>query len=690
MVIPSQSQLLELVTVEECDLQPEFVFENLIEYEGFSVPFVDAFSQFAVSVVASGPMGLAGIYPRGHQSTYQPCERLLMLWEERNGNLISVQRRGGRSLPWLYEESGCLLFPDNPVEIRGRHIFVNGRTLVSEFTFTNRGTAPVTIAPRFLGWAAVDEHISQSDLKQYGRVRGFPRATRLETVENGIRCGITTHGEMDMPGTAVLLKCLSHQLEVEIGESPFWGMGSRGSAGECPRDYLIGSGLVMEIPGRGTERIVFSTHFATCWHKRPTLKWPDPINAETSMEDLVEFARERFLRNIGWTVPSRCKGSLATWQWRARYGLLRTGLDGDDGEFAGSIASLCTSDGGGFSVSFFWDTLFSGAAIAEWNAEFARGAIRTAFVGQSQRDGSSAENKWNYSLKQKHYRQYPQAPVGTWAALLYHDATNDKDFLVEILPNLLENHRYWEAFGDRDGDGLAEWLWAGQTADDSPLWDSTSYRQPYVNGWLPPIASVSLNSFLYWDASNLMKLGERLGDDILVKRFAARRARIWEKFNEICHVPEEGRYWDYSHATGRHERIETFYMFMPLVAGMPVPEETARDLIENVLLNPGKFFGDIPFPSVAYDNPSYEPLGYWRGKAWPHIGYWLLGMLVRYGYVEEADIAAKRMLASWSLHPGIRENLATDPHLNEPRGQKDYNWGCAAFHLIADGRYRQA
>ena len=131
-------------------------------------------------------------------------------------------------------------------------------------------------------------------------------------------------------------------------------------------------------------------------------------------------------------------------------------------------------------------------------------------------------------------------------------------------------------------------------------------------------------------------------------------------------------------------------MFWPLFAGMNVPEATVRDLIENVLLDPAQFFGEIPFPSLAYNEPEYDPKGYWRGRAWPHISYWLLQTLVRHGYVKEAKEAARRTLAAYSRSSGFPENLASQVNNFEAAGFADYNWGCAAVYLIATEEYLNA
>jgi putative isomerase len=123
-------------------------------------------------------------------------------------------------------------------------------------------------------------------------------------------------------------------------------------------------------------------------------------------------------------------------------------------------------------------------------------------------------------------------------------------------------------------------------------------------------------------------------------------------------------------------------------------------LIETVLLDPKQFFGSVPFPSVAYDEPTYDPRGYWRGRAWPHISYWLVELLHRYGYPREADAAADRVLAWQSMYTGHRETLCTDPTESEYADggdftwvtgrDYDYNWGAASVYMLAGRHYRRA
>lgn len=668
---------------------PEETFKDLIQYDDYFTPFTDAFGQFAVTFPHGWPMGVGPVYPRSHQHTTQPVERALTLMAKTSqGCLIGIQRQQLECYPWVTVERGILPTSSGRLQIEARHVFAGRRVLRSLFRIENQSNDHQSFAPVWTGWFADDSYVNLARLKEFEGLASVPRTAYTRALPTGVEGGLNSvDPARGLPGVAARIECTSHEHPgVWLGPDPIWkDPGAHTSQG---RHFALGTQFSLQLEPGAVVTFEFSLSLASNWFRRPVFQWPETEPGMT-FGNLEERARKRFLEEVGWDIPLDVSdAALLAKLWRARFALLRCGIAGDDGEFGENLACLCTADAGGFSTSFFWDTLFCSVGIAGWNRRYAQGALRTAFVRQLERDGSSPENKFNYTVPHRHPRNFPQAPVATWALLEYYRETGDLTVVRSIYRNCLENHRYWAEFADRDRDGLAEWLWTGQTADNSPLWDSVLWSKAI--GWIPPIASVSLNAFLYWDADNLRAVSALLGESAQAEYFARRKESIWEAFHQVCFVEGEGRYWDYNQLTQEHRRLKTFYMFWPIVAGMPVPAEVEKDLIENVLLDEKQFFGAVPFPSVAYDEPSHEPLGYWRGKAWPHISFWLLQTLWRKGYHREADLAANRILAWYSIHKGLRENQATDTSLNEPKGQIDYNWGCAGFYLIGTRAYRRS
>ena len=663
-------------------------FENLVRYDQKESPFCDHFAHFSFSFAPGGPIGVGSVNPRSALATYQVSHAALQLWLIEANQLVAVQRQNLRSWPWLALESTQL----GAVAIEARHLFCHARRAVSEFTLRNAGAEAITLAPCWLGMIAADDR--RYMLHYFKGASDTPRVTFLEPIPGGIRGGLRNTAAGDLPEAGLQITALHPDITVWTGEAPYWAdvtaAGGFAAGALKSGQYAFRATPLTLAPGQEV-RYQFTIDVTLASYLAPGLRWPEPPAAPLDLERLSADNRSRFYARLRpETLPVTQGPALWTKTARARLALLRDGLRGLDGEFGDNIACLCTADDSDFSCSFFWDTLFSSVAIAEFDPEYARGAIRTAFVRHLTRDGSTPERKFNYSAPQRMLQQAPQSPIAAWVVTQYLARHDDHAFLAELYPLLLANHRFWELHSDADRDGLSEYRWSGQVCDNSPLWDDyASYSDLSGCGWIPPVASVALNSFLYWDATVMQRLALRLGLREDQEYFARRCTHLHDRLHDICYVPAERRYWDYNHHTGQHKRVKTFYMFWPLVCGLPVPEATARDLIEHVLLDPAQFFGAIPFPSVAYDEPAYQPAGYWRGKAWPHISYWLLATLVRYGYRAEADLAAQRILAWYSARNGFLENMTTDPAVMAPSGYPDYNWGCAAFYLIATGRYRE-
>lgn len=636
--------------------------------------FCANFAQFGVAFPTLSPMGIGATCPRSMLSTYEISNPTLQLHLIENGTTIAIQRQQLQCKPWLTTEKAVIPFASNMLEVFCEHVFKNERILVSRFRFTNTGLHTLRFQPAWCGRIAQEQDLYM--IPYFHGAEQLPRTPFLEIVENGILGGLkVSKPDHDMPEAAIRLSCANASIVVETSNK---------------FEYTFRVENELQLLAGETFSIEFVLEVSLKNSDKKGFEFSETSSVFASnFDDTCNIACQNFAANINIDKTPQVKNSaLALKAWRSRNALLNNGLKGIDGEFGNNIACLCTSDNTDFSCVFFWDTLFSSVAISDFNQQYAKGAIRTAFVRMNERDGSTPERKFNYTPKGRMAQQSPQSPIASWALLEYLKQYDDSEFLSEMFPLLVRNHEFWELYSDTDRDGLSEYRWSGQVADNSPLWDQYAANDPVTGcGYIPPVASVALNSFLYWDATNLILLAKKLKLKKEITRFSERAAQLQRDLFAICYLPEEKRFWDFNHHTGLHRRVNTFYMFWPLFAGMEIPAETVKDLIENVLLDPEQFFGEIPFPSVAYNEADYNATGYWRGRSWPHISYWLLQTLVKYGYETEAKEAASRILKSYSRSVGFPENLATQPELFDAAGFADYNWGAAAVYLIATEKY---
>jgi glycogen debranching enzyme len=74
--------------------------------------------------------------------------------------------------------------------------------------------------------------------------------------------------------------------------------------------------------------------------------------------------------------------------------------------------------------------------------------------------------------------------------------------------------------------------------------------------------------------------------------------------------------------------------FLPLWAGV-ANKEQAKRLVEK-LTDPDKFWRKYGVPSLAADDPYYNPKGYWNGPVWVEWDFLIVDGLLQYGYRKEA------------------------------------------------------
>ncbi len=366
---------------------------------------------------------------------------------------------------------------------------------------------------------------------------------------------------------------------------------------------------------------------------------------------------------------------------RAAAGLLRCGSDWQD---EGIVASCCTVTDWPAMV-FFWDSVVSSVGLMRMDSKLGLDAIRATYVRQRP-DGCTSASKQQF---RDGSTVFPMATIASWAMVQMEQTGVPISEMRDVIASTEKLHQWYLGTQDHDRDGLAEWRFTGCCADDSPAFDRYAPHaggQGCANYYLPPVASVSLNSYLIMDAKCLAYLYEKAGDNQRASAHRATAAKIEQRLKEVC--LDSGRFFfDYDQQLGGFNRALTLYSFLPLWAGVSVEDKVKRSIIEEWLLNPRHFFGDYPFPFTAYSDLAYRPNGYWRGRVWVHTTYWMLELLWSHSYERQADEAADRLLKMMSQREELLENYNSDPSM-PGGGQADYNWALASYLQISEHKYR--
>ncbi len=311
---------------------------------------------------------------------------------------------------------------------------------------------------------------------------------------------------------------------------------------------------------------------------------------------------------------------------------------------------------GTYPTHFLWDTCFENLAFELMNTDIAQDLL-IQFAETQRPDG-----KYEQFICSTWGRPHDTQPalIG-WATLRLYKLTGDKSFIERMLPSIELNNRWWltsrmTKYGLVFCPGGLE---TGQ--DDSPRFD---------NG---PTLAVDMNSYLLHQINCCLEIRRELGMD--TSYWSAISSKLSNKISGLLHDHETDLYYDFCLKTESLVKIISPSSLLPLWAG--VTDNDPCEMIKRYLINPEYMFGDVPFPSVAYNEKEYNSSLWWRGPTWLPIARLMLETLERYGFENERRAAAKRLLAM-IIKDGRMSELF-DSESGEGLGAAEQGWTCAVF-----------
>jgi hypothetical protein len=282
------------------------------------------------------------------------------------------------------------------------------------------------------------------------------------------------------------------------------------------------------------------------------------------------------------------------------------------------------------------------------------------------------------------------APWYAWTNWEVYRLTRDRRFLEEMYPSSRALYDWFLKNRDTDGDGLAEW------GGDAVL---ESVRDARVAVWdevgdPANVEALDLNCCLVQEARALTAMAAELGRTDEAARFREEAEARAKRINAVFWDEATGFYYhvdkadhDFTlKAPGDLKRREIIG-FLPLWAGIATPEQAKR--LAAALADPNAFGRRYGVPSLAADDPYYNPRGYWNGPVWVEWNLLVQQGLRRYGYERETRELAARVAA------GMIERLKRDHDFwefyspDEPWGgyHRTYIWaGCIARMLLESRR----
>ena len=301
------------------------------------------------------------------------------------------------------------------------------------------------------------------------------------------------------------------------------------------------------------------------------------------------------------------------------------------------------------------------------------------------------------TLSDTHRSGEGQAPIMCWSAWHIYQSGHDKAWLARVYPGLSGYVNFWTKYHS-SARGLVEFFNAGQIGDNDARFDRVYNRttgNEHGNERVSGFESPDLNAFLVVEMRSLALMAAELGIHGEAIQWKDRADKLAQLIVDDCYFPDQAMFYDV--VEGTHEifsGVKDPNMFLPLWAGVPLPESEVHRIVEQHMLDPKEFFRELPFPSLSYDNPRYESGDYWRGKIWPHFVYWMAQALWRAGYHKEAELTADRLLSMLQIQPWLMENFNSDPEKIGKDGfassQPEYNWTQAVTIELLLERYKES
>ena len=338
-----------------------------------------------------------------------------------------------------------------------------------------------------------------------------------------------------------------------------------------------------------------------------------------------------------------------------------------------------------YFVGFWaWDTWRFSAALAKFDPELAKDNIRAMFDYQ-QPDGMIID--CIYTDPAENNARDSKPPLVSWAVDEIFTHTNDTAFISEMYPQLMAYYKWWYNKRDHNRNGMCEYGSTDGTLE-AAAWESgmdnairfDDAKMLKNNGaedaWSMDQESVDLNAYLALECKLLKKFASILGVTFDGSDYSSQVADYF--FDK-----EKGFFFDRRLKDGSFIQEPGCEAYTPLWTEVATADQVKAML--PLLTDTAKFSTYIPFPTVAADNPKYNPRGYWRGPIWLDQTYFAIRGLRNYGYNKMADEYTLQVfdrLQGLKEGAPIHENYGT--HTGELLKAPHFSWSSSHLLMLYD------
>jgi hypothetical protein len=345
---------------------------------------------------------------------------------------------------------------------------------------------------------------------------------------------------------------------------------------------------------------------------------------------------------------------------------------------------------------WYWDSCFTAIARRKFDGDRSRRELESLLAAQREDGFIGHTIFWGKPLSGTRRYTYnvisPDAPMTAsiqppllaWA---WRITVGDP----AAVPAIARHHAWLAEHRDLDSDGL---IWIVQPdesgLDASPQFDPIwGHRAHGLAGF---VLLVHRNRQLGYDLRRIADAGGPVVCEVTtnvlynLSRLALGLPSLTETLVARTYNEERGLFLPLARPQPERSLPETIAALTPL-ALPDLPEAIGRRLVEEHLLDPGRFWTPVAPPSVSVADPSFSlndtgRIGqrrYWRGPTWINAAWLCCLGLVRLGYHEQAEQLGDQ-LGTAVATAGLREYY--NPYTGAGMGAIDFGWSTLVLELL--------
>jgi glycogen debranching enzyme len=375
-----------------------------------------------------------------------------------------------------------------------------------------------------------------------------------------------------------------------------------------------------------------------------------------------------------------------------------------------------------YPFQWLWDSCFHAIALTHVDVKLAQQEL-LCLLQAAQPDGFIPHmilwerekyidkvRYYSIALMNDYLTAISQPPVLAQAVERVYDAGHDDAFLAGVLPRVKAYYRWWIRDRDPDHDALVAIIQPDESGLDAlPAYDALlkmttvdraglrAAMQRLFAAYAPlrhdPAALIAADVFVVEDLltncayaqglralARLCRVRSEMND---AAEFDQLAARVERALVDKCYDARRGIFFDLLGNAEKPSGVVTVTSLLPLMLDHLDPA-IAKRLVEEHLRNPNEFWLPYPVPSVAANEPSFDPEAktdlLWRGSTWVNMNWFLVGGLRRHGYGDIADELAARTLAMVA-RSGFREYYS--PYSGVGYGAPNFGWSTLVLDFVA-------